>query len=466
MATEANLSRRRFLKKATAASVLSTRAWYSAPASATESHRSAHDTIRLGVIGTGMRGKYLIGNLPPSARVAAICDSAQSRMADTLKPRGEFKAVLQNFRESDAAQCATYRDYRKMLDEQQLDAVIIATPDHHHAQAGLLAMQAGMDVYIEKPLSVTILEGRMLANMVEKTGRVVQVGSQQRTMEFNRFACEFIRDGGLGEVQKVELPNYPGPIGDPSLPAEPVPNGLDWDLFLGPTRRRDHNRKLWVKDEFRVGDLLWRGWDVWRPFSGHMMTNWGAHSVDMVQYALGRDDTGPVEIRVVKPDSLEPIWQEWRDKTPRPTSPEERRFWPVVMRYADGVELHFIGGTRSMLFHGTKGRMRMGRNTFTTDPEDLVKNAPDESVKDKWKGAGYVAKPHLENWLQCIRTRGLPNAPIEVGHRTATVCHLANIVRELSRPLTWDPKTERFTDDDQADRRITRPRRDGFKLPV
>ena len=186
------------------------------------------------MIGIGVRGKYLIGNLPETVRVTAICDCATSRMASALEPKGEFASILQRFRETDAAHCATYQDYRRMLDREKLDAVIIATPDHHHTLAGMLSLQAGLDVYLEKPLTVSIHEGRLLANMVKKTGRVLQVGSQQRTMEMNRFACEFIRDGGLGKITKVELPNYPGPLGDPRLPAETIPNGLDWNQFLGP----------------------------------------------------------------------------------------------------------------------------------------------------------------------------------------------------------------------------------------
>ena len=372
----------------------------------------ANERFNIGVIGVGMRGKYLIANLPPSVRVIAICDCTTSRMAGTLEPKGPFTALLARFRDTDADRCATYQDYRRMLDrEKELDVVIICPPDHHHALAATLALQAGLDVYLEKPLTVTISEGRRLADLLKKTGRVLQVGSQQRTMEMNRFACEFIRDGGLGKVTKVDMPNYPGPLRDPSLPEEPTPEGLDWNLFCGPTELRPHNRKLWVKDEFKVGELLWRGWDLWRDYSGHLMTNWGAHSVDMVQYALGRDDTGPVAIRADQPESVQPTWEMWKDKTPAPLASDQRRFWPVVMRYADGVEVRFVHGPDDIIFHGERGRMRMRRNGFEVEPADLVTNPPDPKLADKWKGGGNVARPHLENWLQCIKTRETPNAP-------------------------------------------------------
>lgn len=415
-----------------------------------------------------MRGKYLIGNLPESAPVAAICDCSKSRVTNTLVPKGEFASVLARFREQDAERCSVYSDYRRMFDREKLDAVVIAVPDHHHVPAALHALAAGLDVYLEKPLTVSIHEGRWLVDAVRKTGRVLQVGSQQRTMEMNRLGCEFIRNGGLGKISRVELPNYPGPLpmsaadGYSQEPADDV----DWNLFCGPTSLRPHVRRLWVKDEFKVGDLLWRGWDLFRDYSGHMMTNWGAHSVDMVQYALGRDETGPVEIRVDAPQSVDTLVAVWKSKTPRPTSDDEPRFRPVTMRYADGVELRFVHGPEFIVFHGEKGRMKMRRNYFEVDPPELLVERPDPAVVSRWSGGGHVARPHLENWLDCIRTRQTPNAPVEAGHRTASICHLANMARELNRPLNWDPQRERFVADPQADALLDRSRRAGFELPT
>ena len=450
-----------------------------------ESGRSANNIVRVGVIGTGVRGKYLIGNLPPSVTVGAICDCASLRIASVMEPKGEFAKVLAHFTQADAAKCATFQDYRRLLDraksKDKLDAVIIATPDHHHAQAAILALQAGLDVYLEKPLTVTIREGRLLADAVKRTGRVLQVGSQQRTMEVNRFACEFIRNGGLGRISKVELPNYPGPLPMPSLDQEPAFGAVDFDLFCGPTPLRPHHRHLWMKEDFKVGELLWRGWDLFRDYSGHLMTNWGAHTVDMVQLALGSEDTGPVEVRAVEPNSVAELWPHWKSKTPAPvgdsaTSTSDRRFWPVTMKYADGIELHFTpwdsthagslkNGPDFIVFHGEKGRLKMRRNHFETDPPGLISHFPDAAAIDKWKGGGHVARPHLENWLDAIRNGASLNAPVEAGHRTVTICHLANIARELNRPLRWDPVREQFTEDAAADDTLTRPRRNGFSLP-
>lgn len=252
-------------------------------------------------------------------------------------------------------------------------------------------------------------------------------------------------------------------IGD--LPNEPISKGLDWNRFLGPTPLRPHNRRLWVKEQFKVGDLLWRGWDLYRDYSGHIMTNWGAHTVDMVQYALGKDDTGPVEVQAVPLESTDEQGQRWKDKTPLPQSARERRFWPVVMRYADGVEVRFMHGSDFIRFYGERGVMTMRRNYFETDPPGLVQHGPDASVAEKWKGGGHVARPHLENWLDAIRFGTALNAPVEAGHRTATICHLANLTRELGRPLAWIPQLESFQGDDQAQAQLDRPRRVGFELP-
>ena len=288
-------------------------------------------------------------------------------------------------------------------------------------------------------------------------------------MQVNRFACEFIRDGGLGKVSLVELRNYPGPMPPTKLPSEPIPEDLDWNLFLGPTPLRAHNRKLWVKEEFNVGKLLWRGWDLYRSYSGHLMTNWGGHSVDMVQYALGMDESGPVEVWPETNQLGPSLAEEWVEKTPPIGSVANKttdlmRFCPISMRYANGVEVRFTPSVEPIIVHGERGKMFIRRNDYRTEPAELAP-PPDPKEQAKWKGAGHVARPHIENWLECIRTRKTPNAPIEVGHRTATTCHLANIARELGRRLQWDPKLEEFISDEQADALLSRPRRSGFELP-
>lgn len=413
----------------------------------------AAERIRIGVIGIGLRGKQLIGDMPDAGQVVALCDCFLPRVQEALKPgpSSAYAVVLKDFVDRDAARCASFVDYRKMIDTTKLDAVVISAPDHHHVQAAMLACQAGLDVYCEKPLSLTIREGRKLVQSVHRYGRILQVGSQQRSMEMDQFACRFVREGGIGKVSNVEVQNWPGPLRYERLPDEPVPDGMHWDLFCGPRPLRPYHWRLWQKDERHWQGQRWRGWDMWRDYSGHLMTNWGAHAVDMVQWALGMDNSGPVEI--------EPLVDGHTG---------EMRFCPITARYANGTELRmthpkalYAGGN----FNGEQGRIIISRNGFRTIPRNLAPNPPDPKVADKWRGKGIVARPHLQNWLDCIKSRAAPVAPVEVGHRSISVCHLAGIARELGRKLRWDPVEETFPDDEDACALLDRPRRAGWEWP-
>lgn len=201
------------------------------------------------------------------------------------------------------------------------------------------------------------------------------------------------------------------------------------------------------------------------------MTNWGAPSIDMVQYALGRDDSGPVRIEPIRDVTEEVLKKDWKKKwnkrTPKPSGrfSGEPRFTPIKLTYADGVMLHLRPDINEATFYGERGQMRISRSRFECEPADLIENAPDASVAMQWEGTGIVARPHLQNWLDCIESRQSPNAPVEVGHRTITVCHLVNIARELQRPLQWNPDRERFVDDAEADNLLDRPRREHFPIP-
>jgi predicted dehydrogenase len=399
---------------------------------------SANERVRIGVIGVGIRGKHLIRDMPAAGRVTALCDCYLRRVEDVQKASPE-------------SNYAAYTDYRKMIGEAKLDAVMIATPDHHHVQAAMLACRAGLDVYCEKPLSLTIAEGRRLVKTVRHYSRILQVGSQQRSMEMDRYACRFVREDGIGKVAKVEVKNWPGPLRREELSAERIPDGMHWDVFCGPRPRRPYHWRLWQKDERKWEGRNWRGWDMWRDYSGHLMTNHGAHAVDMVQWALGTDDTGPVDI--------EPLVE---------THQGEMRRCPVLMRYASGTELHMThpqGFYAGGYFYGRSGAMKISRNGFAAFPKSLVTDPPDPSVAALWHGKGIVAKPHLQNWLDCIKTRNDPNAPVEVGHRSITICHLANIAREVGRKLRWDPDKETFPEDEEACALLDRPRRPGWEFP-
>jgi predicted dehydrogenase len=380
----------------------------------------ANQRVIIGFIGTGGRARQLMDHMPAGGRIVAISDCYVKRMEETLQEK--------------KTDWAAYQDYRRMLEKEKLDAVVIATPDHGRARPCIHACQAQLDVYAEKPLTLTIAEGRAVVNAARRRQRVFQVGSQQRTMEMNRFACDLVRSGGIGRIKAVQAVNYTGPRRYEDLPEEPIPPGDDWDAWQGQAPARPFNQQL----QF--------AWMQWRSYSGGQMTNWGAHGCDQIQWALGASHTGPVE-----------IW-------PVTEGPSGK----VSMRYANGVEVRYEldeGPMGGAIFTGEECKMEINRNKFTTNPPDFVQEPPDPVVAEPWEGPGWIARPHIQNWLDCIQSRQLPNADVEIGHRSITVCHLANIARELGRKLRWDPDREVFPNDEEANALLDRPKREGYELP-
>jgi len=413
-------TRRDFLKTAAAATTaLGAPTFIPARVLGREGSPSANEQIIIGAIGIGGRCNQLLDQVPEGARVVAVADCYVKRARDAAERR--------------KAKWAVYQDYRQMFDKEKLDAVIIATPDHARTLPCVRAVQAGLDVYAEKPLTAYIHEGRILVDHVRKNKRIFQVGTQQRTMEVNRFCCEFVRDGKIGKVKQVSAVNYPGPRKYEGLPEETVPAEDDWNTWCGPTPLRPFNNQL----QF--------GWMQWHDYSGGETTNWGAHGIDQIQWALGKDGTGPTE-----------LWPDGEGGI-------------VSMKYADGTPVRFerkdapMGGA---VFIGADCKMEINRNRFATNPAGFVKNPPDPAAQDaKWEGDGWIARPHIQNWLDCIKSRKLPNADVEIGHRSISVCHLVNITRELDRKLQWDPEKEQFVGDDEANKLLNRPRRARFELP-
>jgi predicted dehydrogenase len=389
-----------------------------------------NDQIRVGAIGVGGRASLLLQQLPESAKIVALCDCNL--------PRAEaFKAKTKE-------SWPVYQDYRQLLDRKDIDAVIVATGEFQRVLPCIHACQAGKDVYAEKPLTLYVNEGRALVNAVRKYDRVLQVGSQQRSMAMNRVACELVRNGGLGKILQVQAINYGGAEASPAnpFPDAKVPAGLDWNLWLNQAASRPFHPD-------------WMGWMRWKDFAGGEMTNWGAHGVDQIQWALGMDDTGPVEIKPLSPG---PNGQ-------------------VMMRYANGVEVHYVlesgrGPMGGAVFIGEKGKLEINRNKFSSNPpeiaEQLRKQVDVVEEERKWSDslALWQARWHMQDWLDCIRSRKRPVADVEIGHRSVSVCHLANIARAAGRPLRWNPEKEQFVNDEKANGYLDRPRRSGFELPT
>jgi len=394
---------------------------------AATTHAGPSDTVRVGAIGVGGRASLLLEQLPEGATIVALCD--------VNVPRAWA------FREKHGGAWPVYVDYRRILDRADVDAVIVGTGEFQRILPSIDSCRAGKDVYAEKPLSLYVREGRSLVDAARRHRRVVQVGTQQRSMEINRRACAFVREGGLGKLLEVRAVNYGNAktAPSPAPAATPPPTGLDWNAWLNQAADRPYAPE-------------WMGWMAWRDFAGGEMTNWGAHGVDQIQWALGKDTTGPTLVRPL-------------------TAGADGQ---VAMTYADGVEVKFIldkGPMGGAVFVGEKGKLEINRNKVTSNPPEIAARIlADVDVAEeerKWSDAValWQARHHLQNWLDCVRSRDTPVADVEIGHRSVTVCHLANIARAVGRPLRWDPQTERFPDDPAADALLDRERRKGFELP-
>ena len=424
------MKRRSFLK---AAAALSLPVLVPSTVFSSEDQPGANDRVRVGFAGLGGRARWILLNEDlPGARIEAVSDCFQPRCeqmaAAVAKPRPDLRPETWN----------KYPDIRQMLDQEKLDAVFVETTCHARVWCIMHAMAAGCDVYGEKPLTLHIGEGRVLADTAKRLGRVLQTGTQQRSMPINSHASKLVREGAIGKVKEVIAYNFEGPAQWDSKPAQPIPEGLDWDLWCNQTELRPYHSSL----QF--------GWSNYEAYDGGGqswgVTGWGTHALDQVQCALGTDGTGPVEIGLSE-----------KDKSGWP---------PVTLRYANGTLLKLVGLRHTMedlgaIFRGEKGNIEILRGHARANPAELLRDAPADTP-----GGPKESVPHIANFIDCVRTREKPAADAEVGHRATTVCHLINLCRKLGRTLRWDPKKEKFLGDDDANKFIARPRRRGYELPI
>lgn len=395
----------------------------------------ANDRIGIGIIGMGRQSTGLLSILlkRPEARLVAVADVNINRAKEVAT---KHDAVA-------------FQDYRRLLEQKDVDAVITATPEHWRLLICVHSCQAGKDVYAEKPLTLTIREGRLIVQAARKYNRVFQVGSQQRSQWQNYIGCKLIREGGIGKISKVIAYNYPSPW-EGKLPAQKIPDGLDWDMWCGPVEPVPFNQDLYLP---RANP----GWLSFRPYSGGEMTGWGSHGLDQIQCALGMDESGPVE-----------IWTEGgKFNPPTYTQPESQKRGDgittdpkVFYRYANGVivepgEAATMGGA---IFIGEKGTVTIKRGFLESDPEELAIDVLRRRPRD-------FNDNHMKNWLDCIKTRERPIADVEIGHRSATMCHLGNIARWTGRKLRWDPVKEEFVGDKEANQYLDRERRKPWVAP-
>lgn len=427
---QALVSRRKFLEKAAAISAFSIVPRFVLGG---KGYLAPSDKINLGFIGTGKQSIGLMRNFISTGEVQLVgaCDVYQSKLDIFIDQ------IKKSYAEKDLkgeGVCTPYSDFRGLLDNKDVDAVVIVSPDHWHAVMAVNAANAGKDIYCEKPLSLTVKEGRAMVNAARKNKRVFQTGSMQRSWPEFRQTAELIRNGYIGAIKEVKV-SVDGPPEPYNLPAEPVPAGLDWTSWLGPNEYKPFNNDIAPMPS----DTFWARWRYYKEFGGGGMTDWGAHMFDIVQWALDMDNSGPVEVNY----------------------PDGKEFTFLTYKYADGLPMTHenFGKNNAIRFIGTSGQIDVRRRNLETTPTELK----DQVIGPNEKHV-YFSENHYNDFLQAIRKRSMPICDVEIGHRTATVCNIGNIGYELKRSLKWDPKTEKFVNDKEANALLSRPLRKEWSI--
>ncbi len=423
--TKAHLSRRRFLQGAAASSVLWPTILRHHTAFA-QGNEKPSNRIVMGCIGIGRQGGGHLGALVSrkDVQVVGLCDVDSKHLAEAKERVGK----------AGGPGVFSTGDFRELAARPDIDAVMVGTPDHWHVLASLACIRNGKDVYVEKPLTLTIAEGRILSDDVARYSRILQVGSQQRSSFQYRRACELVRNGRLGKIKTVRLGLPAGRAMNPIAP-QPIPPELNYDMWLGQApyepyfADRVHYNFRWIFD-----------------YSGGQTTNFGAHDLDIVQWGLNHDDSGPVEVQGKGEFPVDGPYN-----TPLKVD--------VHAKYADGVEVFVGSGPSTVRFEGENGWIGVNRGGWQTEPANLKTSAikPNEIHL-------YESRDHWDNFLDCVRTRQQPICTAEIGHRTATFCHLANIAMRLERKVQWNPQTEQIIGDDEAARLTARAMRAPWSL--
>jgi predicted dehydrogenase len=420
---------------------------------------SPANRVNIGAIGNGRisRGHDLPGIWKhAAARIMAVCDLDAHRVAEAR--------VLVNKHYSDTTGksydgVATYGDYRELLANTDVDAVVISTPDHWHAKIAIDAVRAGKDVYLQKPASLTIAEGRALSDAVHRSGRIFQIGSQQRSSPQFRYAAELVRNGRIGTLQTVEV-GLPGDPAGEEEPVMPVPKGFNYDMWLGSTtvvpytEKRVHPQSGYDRP----------GWLRCEQFGAGMITGWGAHHLDSAHWGMNAEYTGPVEVWGTAEFPKSGLW-------------DVHGPFKTEALYADGVHMIVSGEfPNGIKFIGTDGWIFVSRGNETVTASDPVAKLQDsralaasdpkiiKSVIGPDEIHLYDSKDHHGNWIDCIRSRQQTIAPVEVAHRACSACLIHHMAMKLRRKLSWDPLEERFRNDDEANAMLSRPQRPPYTL--
>jgi predicted dehydrogenase len=441
-----NLSRRGFMQRSLAAmAAAGLPAWYAREVFALdqEKKKPGDEPIVVGAIGIGSpqsRGRAIAGDARKDKNVKyiAVCDVD-----------GRHRAAAAKLFDSEVKQ---YEDFRELLDNKDVKAVTIAVPDHWHALIAIDALRKGKDVYCEKPLTLTIAEGQALVKVAKDTGRIFQVGSQQRSDKRFRLACQLVRNGRIGKIQTVETRIGGNPT-SPSLPKVEVPKELNWNFWLGPTPEVDYVELKKGNTTFTRCHYEFR-W--WYEYSGGKMTDWGAHHNDIAQWGLGMDESGPVAVEA-----------EGDPPSKEPNSYNCHPNFKITYTYAGGAKLVCTsGGENGIKFVGEDGKwIFVSRGKINaSDGDEKTSKLLNEPLPDSATKL-YLSDNHMQNFLDGVRTRKACICPAEVGHRSVSVCHIGVIALRTGKKLKWDPKAEKF-DDADANKMLSREMRKPWKLEV
>jgi predicted dehydrogenase len=386
------------------------------------------------------------------ARLVAVCDLDKNRLLDGKKLVESY--YTKKTGNAGYIDVKMYDDYHDMLNNKDIDAVIISTPDHWHSQPALEAALAGKDVYLQKPTSLTIAEGRLLSDVVKRKGIILQVGTQQRSSPQFRIAAELVRNGRIGKLHTVKI-GLPGDPSGPPAPPMPVPSGFNYDMWLGSTPEVPYTE---------IGVHPQKGYD--RPgwlrleqYGAGMITGWGQHHFDSAAWGMDTEYTGPTSVQAVAEFPKSGLWNVHGD-------------FMVKAEYANGITMFTSGGfPNGIRYEGTEGWIFVSRGSYVASSSDPViaaksskaLDASDPKILTSVIGENeihlYKSDEQHGNWLDCIQSRKDPISPVEIGHRTCSVCLVSHIAMKLPRKLNWDPKTERFVNDDEANAMLSRPQR-------
>jgi len=448
------MKRRKFIKKTATAASLSIAIPTIVPSSVFGKNAPSNK-INIGQIGCGRiaRSHDMAETLKyDQARLIAVCDVDRNRVADAKKlVEGYYAKNTEKKKEVDVKM---YEDYKEMLADPDIDAVQISTPDHWHSQPAIEAALAGKDIYLQKPTSLTLAEGRLLSDIVQEKEVILQVGTQQRSMHQFRIAAELVRNGRIGKIHTVKI-GLPGDPSGPEAPEMPIPETLNYDMWLGSTSEVPYT-EIGVHPQQGYSRP---GWLRLEQYGAGMITGWGQHHYDSAAWGMDTELTGPISVEALAEFPKSGLWNVHGD-------------FMVKHEYGNGITVYTSGGyTNGIRYEGDEGWIFVSRGNYVASASDPVSTAKSKKALDASdpkilsseigeEGIHlYKSDEQHGNWLDCIKTREQPISPVEIGHRACSVCLISHIAMKVDQKLMWDPKSEKFTNSEEANKMLERPQR-------